>query len=57
MVRYTLDSETCQRLGEVDQTVELCDGDGKVIGYFLPERGPRGVPPAGLKPTLTAEEL
>ncbi|MDA0816408.1 MAG: hypothetical protein O2946_02450 [Planctomycetota bacterium] len=57
MVRYTLDSETCQRLGEVDQTVELCDGDGKVIGYFLPERGPRGLPPAGLKPTLTAEEL
>jgi hypothetical protein len=57
MVRYTLDSETCRRLGEASQTVELVDGTGRVIGFFLPEAGPRGVPPAGLQIPLTADEI
>jgi hypothetical protein len=57
MVRYTLDSETCRRLGEAMQTVELCDVEGRVIGFFLPEGAPRGVPPAGLQVPLTADEI
>lgn len=57
MVRYTLDSETCRRLGEVNQAVELCDGAGKVIGFFLPDAGPRGLPPAGLESPLSQEEI
>lgn len=57
MVRYTLDSETCRRLGEATQTVELCDDAGRVIGFFLPEAVPRGQPPAGLQVPLTADEV
>lgn len=57
MVRYTLDSETCRQLGEANQAVELCDGAGKVIGFFLPEAGPRGLPPPGIESPLSAEEI
>ena len=57
MVRYTLDPKTCQQLGEANQAVELCDGAGKVIGFFLPESGPRGLPPPGLESPLTAGEI
>jgi hypothetical protein len=57
MVRYTLDSETCRRLGEATQTVELCDDAGRVIGVFLPEVAGRGRPPEGLQVPLTADEI
>lgn len=57
MVRYTLDPETSRLLGEATQAVELCDGAGKVIGFFLPECGGRGLPPAGLESPLSAEEI
>lgn len=57
MVRYTLDSETCRRLGEATQTVELCDDAGRVIGVFLPEVAVRGRPPEGLQLPLTADEI
>lgn len=57
MVRYTLDSETSRQLGEATQAVELCDGAGKVIGFFLPECGGRGLPPAGLESPLSVEEI
>jgi hypothetical protein len=57
MVRYTLDSETSRRLCEASQAVELCDDSGKVIGYFLPETGPHGMPPAGLESPLSGEEI
>jgi hypothetical protein len=57
MVRYTLDQETCRQLGAATQTIELCDHEGHVIGFFLPEGTPRGLPPAGLKIPLTADEI
>lgn len=57
MVRYTLDSETSRRLGAAAQPVELCDDAGRVIGFFLPEGSPRGVPPAGLEVPLGNEEI
>lgn len=57
MVRYTLNSETSRHLGEATQAVELCDEAGKVIGFFLPEGGGRGLPPSGLTSPLTAEEI
>ena len=57
MVRYTRDSETCRRLGEATQAVELCDDAGRVIGFFLPGAAARGQPPAGLKVPLTADEI
>ena len=57
MVRYTLDSETSRRLGASAQPVELCDEAGRVIGFFLPEGAPCGVPPAGLEVPLGTEEI
>ncbi len=57
MVRFTLDRETCRRLGEATQAVELCDGEGRVIGFFLPEGDTHGLPPAGLDSALSAEEI
>jgi hypothetical protein len=48
VVRFTLDQETCRRLGEATQAVELCDGEGRVIGFFLPEGAAHGLPPAAL---------
>lgn len=57
MVRYTLDSETCRRLGEATQAVELCDDAGRVIGVFLPESAARGRPPEGLPVPLAPEEI
>lgn len=57
MVRYALDAETCRQLGEATQTVELCDGAGRVIGFFLPEGVPRGIPPAGMQIPLSREEI
>ena len=56
MVRFTLDQETCRRLGNATQAVELCDGEGRVIGFFLPEGDAHGLPPAGLDSALSAEE-
>lgn len=56
-MRYTLNSETSRHLGEATQAVELCDEAGNVIGFFLPESGRRGLPPAGLASPLTAEEI
>lgn len=57
MVQVRLDSETCRQLGSVSQTVELCDTEGRVIGFFLPESGPHGLPPAGLEIPLSVEEV
>jgi hypothetical protein len=57
VVRYTLDPETCRRLGEATQAVELCDREGRVIGFFLPEGDARGLPPVGLESSLSAEEI
>lgn len=57
MEQCVLDSETCRRLREAKQAVELCDGSGQVIGVFLPEGGPQGVPPAGLQSPLSREEI
>ena len=57
MVRFTLDQDTCRRLGEATQAVELCDGEGRVIGFFLPERAAHGLPPAGFDSPLLAEEI
>lgn len=57
MEQCVLDAETCRRLREAKQAVELCDGSGQVIGVFLPESGPQGVPPDGLDSALSREEI
>ena len=57
MVRYTLDPDTCRRLDDATQIVELCDDAGRVIGFFLPGVASRGQLPAGLKVPLTVGEI
>jgi hypothetical protein len=36
MTRVTLDSETSTKLGSSSGPVELCDGSGRLLGYFQP---------------------
>ncbi len=57
MARITLDSEVCRKLDEVAETVEICDLEGRVIGFFLPDIGRPGVPPADLRVPLSDEEV
>jgi hypothetical protein len=57
VVRFTLDQETCRRLGEATQAVELCDCEGRAIGFLLPEGAAHGLPPADLDSPLLAEEI
>ena len=57
MMQVRLDSETCRQLGAVGQSVEVCDDEGRVIGVFLPEGCPHGLPPADLAIPLSVEEI
>lgn len=36
MTHITLDAELAGRLGDLLQTVELCDPSGRVVGRFVP---------------------
>ena len=56
MTRITLNADACQRLDAImDPTAEICDSDGRVIGYFVPDGRRPGQPPAGLEIPLSAE--
>ena len=56
MTRITLDAAVCQRLDEiVDHTAEICDSEGRVIGYFVPDGRRPGQPPKGLGVPLSTE--
>jgi len=57
MVQIKLDSETCRQLGAVDETAELCDDFGRVIGLFFPDTHGRGRPPAGMEIPLSDQEI
>jgi len=57
MARITLDPEVCRKLDAVAETVEICDLEGRVIGFFLPDIGRPGVPPADLRVPLSVEEV
>jgi hypothetical protein len=36
MTRLVLDSETVKKLCAAHERVEVCDSNGKTLGYFLP---------------------
>ena len=56
MTRITLDAAVCQRLDAiVDHTAEICDSEGRVIGYFVPDGRRPGQPPSGLKIPLSTD--
>jgi hypothetical protein len=56
MTRITLDADACQRLDAVvEHTAEICDSEGRVIGYFVPDGRRPGQPPEGLEIPLSTE--
>jgi hypothetical protein len=56
MTRITLDADACQRLHAiVDHTAAICDAEGTVIGYFVPDGRRPGQPPTGLEIPLSTE--
>ena len=57
MVRIELDTAACSQLGGATGMVELCDGAGRVIGHFVPERVKHGLPPADLVIPLSVAEI
>ena len=57
MTRITLDSQLSRTLGEMDRLVELCDEQGKLLGYFVAEDPNPGQPPPGFESSLSAEEV
>jgi len=38
MTQVQIDQVLQQKLGGLNQSVELCDADGKILGRFLPEK-------------------
>ena len=56
MTHITLDADACQRLDAVvEHTAEICDSEGRVIGYFVPDGRRPGQPPEGLEIPLSTE--
>jgi hypothetical protein len=55
MSRITLDAAVIARLSDLTSPVEICDGDGKVIGVFRPKLDPAKYGP--LEPQISAEEI
>jgi hypothetical protein len=55
MTRVVLDDATLAQLVHVTQTVDLCDGKGRVVGHFVPLTGAARY--VGREPDITEEEL
>lgn len=51
MNRVILDPQTVQALRDKQETLELCDGSGSVIGHFVPADAIR------VEPKISEEEL
>ncbi len=47
MTQITLDAELAGRLGDMLQTVDLCDPNGRVLGRFVPVAEPSQWEPLG----------
>ncbi len=39
MVKVTVDAALLAQLGQVDTALEICDADGRTVGYFHPADG------------------
>lgn len=55
MQKITLDAAAIARLSELTTGTEICDGDGKVIGFYRPKLDPAKYGP--LEPQISEEEL
>jgi hypothetical protein len=55
MTQITLDAELAGRLGDMLQTVDLYDPDGRLLGRFVPIAEPSQWEPVG--PDVSEEDL
>jgi hypothetical protein len=55
MNRIIIDQASMAKLGALDQSAELCDETGRILGYFTPTHD-RSLY-EGVEPPISAEEL
>ena len=57
MTRLVLDTETAARFKDVSERVELCDANGRTLGYFQPANGENGLTDLDRQGPFTREQL
>jgi hypothetical protein len=57
MTNVTVDDSLRQRLGGLDEAVELCGPDGRVLGRFLPEEEYRTILYGSVDIPLSDDEI
>lgn len=57
MTQVTVDESLKQRLGGLDEAVELCGPDGKVVGRYLPEGEYRAMLYSSVEIPFSDEEI
>jgi hypothetical protein len=55
MAKLTIDAQLPEKLCRLEETVELCDEIGQVVGVFTP--APDIIRPEGWEPTITREKV
>jgi hypothetical protein len=57
MTRLVLDAETAARFKDVSERVELCDANGRTLGYFQPSNGQSAPTDLDRQGPFTREQL
>jgi hypothetical protein len=56
MTKITLDPIACQQLGQVESSAEICDTQGRRLGYFVAGDHKLGQLPPDVEVPLSIEE-
>ena len=57
MTQVQVDQILLQKLGGLDESIELCDADGKILGRYLPENAYREILYSSVEIPFSEEEL
>jgi hypothetical protein len=57
MTRIEVDQTLRQKLGGLDEALELCDATGKVLGHYLPEAEYRKILYGSVQIPFSEEEI
>ena len=57
MTQVQVDQILLQKLGGLDESIELCDADGKILGRYLPESAYREILYSSVEIPFSEEEL
>jgi hypothetical protein len=57
MTKVILDDAALSKISDLNEYTELCDKDGKTVGYFFPVVEQESDPNAGIEPPVSDEEL